>query len=79
MAKPEIVEAVPVPRQLLPVQEHHEVRQDRIGIYAARADLAHQVHAHRITAEREERTVAERKNAAIPPDQINRKCQQRKA
>ncbi len=43
-----------------------------IGVDAARADLAHQVHAHGIAAEREERAVPERKNAAIAPHQIER-------
>ncbi len=75
----EVVEAVPVDRQLGPVQEHHEVRPDRIGIDAARADLAHQVHAHRVAAEREERAVAEREDAAIAPDQVDREREQRVA
>ena len=30
-----VVEEVPIERQLLPVQEHHEIRQDRIGVNAA--------------------------------------------
>ena len=63
----------------MPVQEHHEVRQDRIGIDAARADLPHQIHAHGITAEREERAVAKRENAGIAPDQVDRQRQQRVA
>ncbi|MEY9268799.1 hypothetical protein ABIF23_008194 [Bradyrhizobium elkanii] len=70
--KPELVEAVPVPGQLAPVQEHHEVRQDRVAVDAAAADLAHQVHAHRVAAQREERAVAEREDTAIAPDQIDR-------
>jgi hypothetical protein len=73
--EPELVEAVPVPRQFLPVQEHHEVRQDRVAVDAARADLAHQIHAHRVAAEREERAVAEREDAAIAPDEIERERQ----
>src|SRR5208337_3866084 len=55
-----------------PVQEHHEVGQDRVGVDAPRADLAHQIHAHRIAAEGEERAVAERQDAAIAPDEIER-------
>ena len=74
-----MIEAVPEPGQFLVVQEHHEVGQDRIAIDAARADLAHQVHAHRITAEREEGAVAERKDAAIAPDQVEREREQRVA
>jgi hypothetical protein len=58
--EPEHVEAVPVPRQLRIVQEHHEVGQDRIAVDAAIADLAHQVHAHRVATEREEGAVTER-------------------
>ncbi len=72
----EVVEEIPEERQFLPVQEHHEVRQDRIGIDAAGADLAHQVHAHGVAAEREERAVAERQDADIAPDQIDRERQQ---
>ena len=75
----EPVEAPPGDRQLLPVQEHHEVGQDRIGVDAARADLAHQIHAHRIAAEREERAVAERQDAAIAPDEIERDGEDRVA
>ena len=75
----EPVEAPPGDRQLLPVQEHHEVGQDRIGVDAARADLAHQIHAHRIAAEREERAMAERQNAAIAPDEIERDGEDRVA
>ena len=66
------IESPPGDRQLLPVQEHHEVRQDRVGVDAARPDLPHEIHAHRIAAEREERAMAERQNAAIAPDQIER-------
>ncbi len=75
----EMIEAVPVPGQLLPVQEHHEIGQDRMGIDAARADLAHQVHAHGVAAEREERAMAERENAAVAPHQIEREREQREA
>ncbi len=57
------------------------MKSGRIGmrVDAARADLAHQVHAHRVAAEREERAVAERENAAIAPDQVDRERQQRVA
>ena len=51
------VEALPEPGQFLPVQEHHEIREDRVGIDAARPDLAHEIHAHGIAAEREEGAV----------------------
>ena len=44
-------------------------------IDAARTDLAHEIHAHGVTAEREERAVAERQNSAIAPDQIERERQ----
>ena len=69
--EPEVVEPVPEPRQPLPVQEHHEVGQHRIAVDAARADLPHQVHAHRVAAEREERRVAEAEDAAVAPDEID--------
>ena len=71
----ETIEAVPVDRQFRPVQEHHEVGPDRVGIDAAGADLAHQIHAHGVAAEREERAVAEREDAAIAPDQVDRERQ----
>ena len=74
-----MLEAVPGDRQFLPVQEHHEIRQDRIGVNAAGADLPHQIHAHGVAAEREERAVAERENAAKPPYQIDRQGEQRVA
>ncbi len=75
----EPVEAPPGDRQRLPVQEHHEIRQDRIGVDAARADLAHQIHAHRVATEREEGAVAERQDAAIAPDEIERDGEDRVA
>ena len=75
--EPEVVEAVPVPGQLLPVQEDHEIGQDRVGIDAAGADLAHQVHAHGVAAEGEEGAVAEREDAGEAPDQADRQSQQR--
>src|SRR5262249_34030418 len=52
------------------------VRQVRMRIDAARADLPHQVHAHGVAAEREERAVTERENAAVAPDQIDRERKQ---
>ena len=62
-------------------QFRNTMKSGRIGIAvdAARADLAHQIHAHRIAAEREEGAVAEREDAAIAPDQIERQRQQRVA
>ena len=50
------------------------MKSGRIGLLidAARADLAHQIHAHGVAAEREERAVAERQDAGIAPDQIER-------
>ena len=70
----EMLESVPVDRQLGPIQEHHEVRQNRMRVDAARSDLAHQIHAHGIAAEREKCAVAERQNAAIAPDQVDRRA-----
>ena len=35
------------------------------------ADRAHQVHAHRVAAEREEEAVPERQDAGVAPDQIH--------
>ena len=67
----EMLEPIPVDRQLRPIQEHHEVGEHGMRVNSARSDLPHQIHAHRIAAEREERAVAERKNAAVAPDQVN--------
>jgi len=53
MLKPYSTRATPA------VQEHHEVGENRHAIDAAAADLAHQVHAHGIAAERKEGAVAE--------------------
>jgi hypothetical protein len=66
-----MIEAVPEPRQRLPVQEDHEVGQHRIAVDAARPDLPHQVHAHRVAAEREEGGVAEAEDAAVAPDGVD--------
>src|SRR5579862_9418056 len=74
-----VLEAVPVDRQLFPVQEHHEVGKDRIGVDAARADLAHQIHAHGVSAQRKEGAMTKRENAAIAPDKIDRERQNRVA
>jgi hypothetical protein len=49
----------PMPRQFLPVEEHHEVGQVGLVLPLA-ADLSHQVHAHAVTTECEEQPVAER-------------------
>ena len=66
----EAVEAVPVPGQLLPVKEHHEVRQGGVAVDTAVADLAHQVHAHGVAAQGEESAVAQAEDAAVAPHQI---------
>ena len=76
---PEMAEPGPEPGQLRPVQEHHEIRQQRIAIHPAGADLTHQIHAHRVAAEREERRMAEAENAAEPPDEVDRQRQHRVA
>ncbi len=68
----EEIEAPPGHRQLLVVQEDHEIRQDRVTIDPARADLPHEIHAHGIAAEREERAVAKAEDAAIAPGEIKR-------
>ena len=65
-----------LPGQFLPVQEHHEIREYRIGIDTAGADLAHQIHAHRVTAQRKESAVAKAQDAAKAPDQIDAQRQQ---
>ena len=41
-------------------------------VLAVAADLAHQVHAHGVAAEREEHAVAERQDAGVAPDQVHR-------
>jgi hypothetical protein len=74
-----MLKAVPVDRQFRPVQEHHEVGQNRMGVNSARSDLPHQIHAHGVAAEREEGAVSEGKNAAIAPDQVDRQRQQPEA
>ena len=57
-------------------QFRNTMKSGRIGlrIDAARADLAHQVHAHGVAAEREEGAVAEREDAAVAPDQVERRA-----
>ena len=77
--EPEVVEAVPEPRQLGPVEKHHEVGQHRMAVDATRADLAHQIHAHRVAAQREERGMPEAQNAAVAPDEIDGERQRRVA
>jgi hypothetical protein len=74
---PEPVEGVPVPGQLRPVQEHHEVRQYRVAIDPARADLAHEIHAHGIAPQREEGTMPEAHDPAIAPDEVEGHGQER--
>ena len=61
----------PVPGELLPVEEDHEVGH-RQAVLAVAADLAHQVHAHGVAAEREEDAVAEREDAGVAPDEVHR-------
>jgi hypothetical protein len=73
------VEPVPEPWQFLPVQEHHKIGKDRVGIDPARPDLAHEVHAHGIAAKGEEGSVPEGENAAETPDQIDGQRQQGEA
>src|SRR3712207_9377720 len=63
----EPVEAVPEPRQFLPVQEHHEVGQNWIAVDATGPDLTHEVHARGIAPQREEGSVPEGENAAEAP------------
>ena len=60
-----------MPGQRLPVEEHHEIGQLAL-VVAVAADLAHQVHAHGIAAEREEQAVAQRQDAGVAPDQVHR-------
>ena len=71
----EVVEAVPEPGQRLIVQKHHEVGQDGIAVHASPADLAHQIHAHGVTAKREKCRVAETQDAAVSPDEVERERQ----
>jgi hypothetical protein len=61
----------PEPRQFLPVEEDHEIRQIAL-VTAVTPDLAHQVHAEGVAAEGEEQPMAERENAAVAPDQVHR-------
>src|SRR5215469_2555819 len=65
-----MVEPPPEPGQLLPIEKHHEVGQQRIAVYAARADLAHQVHTDAVPAQREEGALPEAQDPGIAPDQI---------
>ena len=60
-----------MPRQGFPVEEHHEVRQLRF-VVTVEPDLAHQVHAHRVTAERKKQAVTEAQNTGVAPDQVHR-------
>ena len=74
-----MIEAPPEPGQFLVLQEHHEIGQRRIAVDAAGADLAHQVHAHAVAAEREERAVTEAQDPGVAPDQIEAQRQDRVA
>src|SRR5215469_9062882 len=59
----------------MPVQEHHEVRQDRVSVDPAGPDLSHQIHSHGIAAQREEGAMSKGENAAITPNKIDRQRQ----
>ena len=48
-------------------------------IDAVAPDRAHQVHAHRVAAEREEQAVAEAQDAGVAPDQVHRERDHRVA
>ena len=45
-----------------------------MGVDAAGPDLPHQIHAHGVTTEREEGPMAQREDAAISPDQVDRRA-----
>ena len=47
--------------------------------YCPSADLAHEVHAHRVAAEREEESVAERQDARVAPREVERERDDRVA
>ncbi|KAG1448624.1 hypothetical protein G6F57_016811 [Rhizopus arrhizus] len=75
---PEVLGEGPVPGVALPVQEHHEVGQVAL-VDAVAADGAHQVHAVRIAAQREEQAVAQRQDAGVAPHQVQRQRSHRVA
>ena len=74
-----MIETPPEPRQLLPIEENHEIGQQWIAVYPPSADLPRQVHAHAVPAQCEERTVTEAEDSGIPPDQIEAYRQERVA
>ena len=53
-------------------QSRNTMKSGRSSCRRPSADLAHQVHAHRIAAQREEQAVAERQDAGVAPDQVHR-------
>ena len=59
-----------MPRQGFPIEKHHEVGQFRFVI-AIGANLAHQIHAHGVTAKCKKQAVTQRQNAGVTPDQIH--------
>ncbi len=70
--EPELIEAVPEPGQLLVVQEHHEVGQERIAILRRGVPIWRiRYMPIAVAAEREEGAVAEREDAAIAPDEVD--------
>ena len=73
----EVGEPDPEPRELLPVEEDHEVRKNRVAVHAARADLAHEIHAHCVAAEREEGGMTKAQDAGVAPNQIDGERQHR--
>ena len=73
-----MVGEAPVPGIGLPVEEHHEVGQVAV-VDALAADRAHQVHPHRVAAEREEEPVSQRQDARVTPDQVHRQRDDRVA
>ena len=51
----------------------------RLAVHAVAPDRAHQVHAERVAAEREEEPVAERQDPGVAPDEIERDGEHRVA
>src|SRR6185436_5248472 len=50
--------------------------QDWITVHTTRPDLTHEVHPHRISAERKKGRVTQTEDARIAPNQINREGKQ---
>ena len=68
--EPEVLEAVPEPRKLLPVEEHHEIGELAL-VDAFPGDGAHEVHAHRVATEREKDAVTQAEDPREAPDQVH--------